>query len=261
MSSQKMRAPFRAPRTGMLRLDNSPRPAVQRAREPITRSRGLVRGQFPSAKTGQMVAWESQLEEKACYLFEFCSAISGFRDQPQKIEYPCSARIRTYYPDFELTLRTGETVYVEIKPLLKLFQPDNFDRFRCIANAFEKNEQSLYVLTEEDLPSKQRVRNLVVLRSYVRHGIPETIKENIAEWVRSNTAPIFQTLINAVGSRSIALALIAQQKIAVDLEQPLSVTTAIFSIEENCHETRLFTCRTGPDFERCSISLNSHPRE
>lgn len=51
-----------------------------RVREPITRSRGKVRGQFPSTKMGRMIAWESQLERRACYLFEFCKGVDTFRE-------------------------------------------------------------------------------------------------------------------------------------------------------------------------------------
>lgn len=42
----------------------SPRSKL-RAREPIGRSFGLVRGKFPSRKMGRMIHWESQLERDA----------------------------------------------------------------------------------------------------------------------------------------------------------------------------------------------------
>ena len=183
MSLQKSDAHFHVHRQGYLRLDVSPKPSVVRAREPVTRSRGLVRGQFPSTKTGQMVAWESQLEEKACYLFEFCPAIAAFRDQPIKIEFPFGAKICTYTPDFELMFTNGQICYIEIKPLEKLFHPEKNDRFRCIANAFAASAQPFLVLTEEDLPDKQRVRNLNILRSYLRHLLPEVLTKSIAEWI------------------------------------------------------------------------------
>lgn len=257
MSSQKDGAPLTAPSWGALRLDISPRTASQRARQPITRSRGLVRGQFPSTKSGQMVAWESQLEEKACYLFEFCPAITSFRDQPLKIEYLFDDRTRNYYTDFELTLCNGQICYVEIKPHEKLFYPENFDRFQSIAKTFEKNRQHFYVLTEHELPSKQCVRNLSILRSYLRHTLPSELTGEVTKWIVTASSPDIEALCDYVGSRAIALALIAQQKIALDLELPLSPNTAIFPAKELCHEIGLFTCRTGSRFEQREISINS----
>ena len=49
----------------VLRLNIVPQPKAERAREPVTRSRGLVRGQFPSTKMKRMIAWESQLEQNS----------------------------------------------------------------------------------------------------------------------------------------------------------------------------------------------------
>ncbi|MGL4675908.1 MAG: hypothetical protein ACRCXK_13715 [Wohlfahrtiimonas sp.] len=88
----------------------------QRAREPITRSRGKVRGQFPSTKMNRMVAWESQLERRACYLFEFSPCIKSFREQPIQLRIPHINKLCRYTPDFELIWHTGEISYVEIKP-------------------------------------------------------------------------------------------------------------------------------------------------
>lgn len=67
-----------------------------RVREPITRSRGKVRGQFPSTKMGRMIAWESQLERRACYLFEFCKAVEAFREQPIRLHIPFNKAIKRY---------------------------------------------------------------------------------------------------------------------------------------------------------------------
>jgi|GEM_PF-348607 len=258
MPSKRSQAPVGDIPRGRVCLDVSPKTAPPRVRQPITRSRGLVRGQFPSTKSGHMVAWESQLEEKACYLFEFCPAITSFRDQPLKIEYPFGGSIKNYYTDFELVLSNGQVCYVEIKPNQKLFHPENFDRFQNIAKTFAQNRQPFYVLTEQELPSKQRQRNLSILRTYLRHALPKHLIHEVEKWVSATSAPDFEALSNYVCSRAVALALMAQQKIALDLELPLSHNTAIFPAKELSHETSLFTCRTGPGFERRDVSINSY---
>lgn len=68
-----------------LRLNITPQPKAELARQPVTRSRGLVRGQHASTKMNCMIAWESQLEQKACYHFEFSPVVKAFREQPQTL--------------------------------------------------------------------------------------------------------------------------------------------------------------------------------
>lgn len=79
-----------------------------RVRNPVTPSRMTVRGQFPSKKMQRMIAWESQLEKRACYLFEFSSNIISFREQPEQLCIPYIDKIKRYTPDFEVILNTGE---------------------------------------------------------------------------------------------------------------------------------------------------------
>jgi hypothetical protein len=126
-----------------------------------------------------MIAWESQLEERACYLFEFTPAIKAFREQSLEIEYPHDANIRNYTTDFEITLRDGQICYIEIKPLQKLFHPEEIDRYRSIAVAFERKCNYWFVLTEEDLPSAIKFQNLKLLRSHLRVPISELLIQRI----------------------------------------------------------------------------------
>jgi hypothetical protein len=82
-----------------LRLNIAPQPKAERAREPVTPSRGLVRGQFPSTKMNRMIAWESQLEQKACYHFEYSPAVVAFREQPETLQFPYQNDMCRYTPD------------------------------------------------------------------------------------------------------------------------------------------------------------------
>ncbi|WP_230369777.1 Tn7 transposase TnsA N-terminal domain-containing protein [Paludibacterium denitrificans] len=94
--------------------------AHQRAREVVRPTGTIVRGKFPSRKNGRMVDHEGLLELDAIYLFECSPEIVRYREQPLTLTYPDGHRLRRYTPDFELVLRSGEIILVEIKPTRSL---------------------------------------------------------------------------------------------------------------------------------------------
>lgn len=80
----------------------------KRVRQPVTPSKGRVVGQFPSIKNKTSVAWESQLELKACRIFEYSHFIESYREQPAVVKYMLEGAMRRYIPDFELTCLNGD---------------------------------------------------------------------------------------------------------------------------------------------------------
>ncbi len=202
-----------------------------RAREPITRSRGIVRGQFPSFKMNRMVAWESQLERRACYLFEFSRGIKSFREQPITFKVPFSDRVKRYTPDFELILGTGDIVYVEIKPENKLKDLDVLSFY---------NNISIQLIRE---------RNLMILRGYQQQLLSNYEVEQTINWLKQRENPIYlKELMTFLGSIHKAYIFIAQGMISTDLDKPFSEDTIIDYLKEDDHESYLFACRTAPDF-------------
>lgn len=242
-----------------LRLNITPQPKAERAREPVTRSRGLVRGQFPSTKMKRMIAWESQLEQRACYHFEFSPVVKAFREQPQTLYLSALKGMFRYTPDFELTLHNGEICYVEIKPLSKLFSPQVLERLQ-VANQFlvEKGYHFI-VLTDEELNFPTRIRNFSILRPYLRFEIPPHISEQAKAWVGRTNDPTFAEFCRFVGMQSTAFALLAQLHIGFDFDQPLENTSQLFTpVIGDHHETCFFTYRTGPDFKQCAVPPDPH---
>lgn len=143
----------------------------QRARNPVSRSRMTVRGQFPSKKMQRMIGWESQLERRACYLFEFSSNILSFREQPIRFQIPYLDKIKRYTPDFEVISKTGNIAYCEVKPLKKVFELKDY--FNSIDRYLSKREKQFFVLTEEELIKPKRELNLILLRRYQTVEVPE----------------------------------------------------------------------------------------
>jgi hypothetical protein len=237
-----------------LRLNITPQPKAERAREPVTRSRGQVRGQFSSTKMRRMIAWESQLEQKACYHFEYSPVIVAFREQPVTLCFQYQNRMCEYTPDFQLTRFDGEIWYVEVKPLAKLSKPDIFERLQLAHQFLAEKGYNFIVITDEELNYPTRIRNLSILRPYLRFEIPSYIAQQAITWIGHSSEPTLEALSQFVDSKSTAFALLAQFHIRFDLEKPLTNSTLLFlDTTGEQHETCLFAFRSGPDFRQCTV--------
>lgn len=218
-----------------------------RVREPITRSRGKVRGQFPSTKMGRMIAWESQLERRACYLFEFCKGVEAFREQPIRLHIPFSDVIKRYTPDLELTLQTGEIWYVEIKPANKLQDLKLLAFYQAVAKELTSKGYTFVIITDQELNHPIRENNFILLRRYQDTYLPKTLIARVTYWLSQKSIRNLAELVHYLGSYQLAYSLLVQGYLCFDLEQPLTNHTTIY-IKENTHENCLFTGRTSPDF-------------
>lgn len=249
----------RAGQRADLRLNITPQPKAEKAREPVTRSRGMVRGQFASTKMERMIAWESQNEQKACYHFEFSPVVKAFREQPQTFYLSAPNGMCRYTPDFELTFQSGEICYVEVKPLSKLFAPKILERLQAADRFLAEKGYRFIVLTEDELNFPNRIRNFSILRPYLRFEIPLHISEQAQAWVARSDNPTFAELSCFVGMQTTAFALLARLHIAFDYDQPLD--NASFLTTPNYgdyYETCFFAYRTGPDFAKCTVPSDPH---
>lgn len=145
----------------------------QRVRNPVTPSRMTVRGQFPSKKMQRMIAWESQLERRACYLFEFSPAIVSFQEQPECFHIPYQDKVKRYTPDFALVSKLGEISYCEIKPLNKVRELKTY--FNQIDYYLKNRGFSFLVLTDDELIHPVREANLVLFRYYQSMLLDSTV--------------------------------------------------------------------------------------
>jgi hypothetical protein len=138
-----------------------------RARQVITPSGGIMRAKFPSRKNGRLVHCEGLLELDAAYLFEVHPGIESFREQPATIHYPDGSRVRRYTPDFELTLVSGEQLWVEIKPETSMAQPEVQRKLGLVADHLATTGRPFVVLTDGVLRKEPRRTNVqrVVARS------------------------------------------------------------------------------------------------
>ena len=154
----------------------------QRAREVVRPTGGIVRGKFPSRKTGRMVHYEGLLELDAIYLFETSPLVESYGEQPSTILYPDGGRLRRYTPDFILKLRGGCQVLIEIKPSRSLLQAEIRHKFEQISAFFARQGTVFLILTEQEIRLEPRLANL----KWLYHQAPPTIanptKNRMAVW-------------------------------------------------------------------------------
>ena len=232
-----------------LRPLSAPSGKSERVREPVKPTTGRVVGRFPSVKNGQMIAWESQLEQKACHVFEFSSVVVSYREQPITIFYEYRDGLNRYTPDFELTLTSGELVYVEVKPAEKLKNIELKNKLQAISNFFYDAGFAFIVITDQELSRPVFQSNLKLLRGYLRVKCdPKTI-ELSRHWFQQQNEPTLGDLIQYLESPKKAYSLIISNHIQIDLSVPITMDCPLTMTEEKNHETCLFSYRVAPDFE------------
>ncbi|MFT2098391.1 TnsA endonuclease N-terminal domain-containing protein [Marinomonas sp. 2405UD66-6] len=253
MSSKNIVVPIGARRGTRLNLNIASQPPIARVREPVRPTAGKVVGFFPSTKMNSQIAWESQLEKRACFLFEFSSCVISYREQPLTIYFPSDGYFRRYTPDFELILSGGERVYVEIKPASKLKNDSLKMKLRDISEFFHKQDCQFIVITDEELNQPTRQSNLALLRPYLSLKFNPELVNAATTFIQQSDCVDISDLSEFTGSLNTAYSLIAQGHIRINLDQLLCLNTLLTVPKEFNDETCLFKYRTAPNFERNPI--------
>lgn len=207
----------------------------RRAREVISPSGGIMRGKFPSRKNGRLVHCEGMLELDAAYLFEASPCVTRYREQPTSITYPDDGRIRRYTPDFELTLTTGQVVWVEIKPTSSLLMDEVRRKLSAIREHMRRRERAFDLLSDETLrqePRRSNVRTILHRASKT----PPTVDAALAALRRCAErlpAPLCEisTWLAASGMQPYSLMLM--DLLRFELSTPLTPDTLITVTKEN----------------------------
>lgn len=218
------------------------------SRKAVTRSKQTPRGRFPSRKAGKMVDWESQIERRACYRFEFSSAVIKFQEQPQPIRFFHGDLWAKYTPDFELTLCNGEIWYVEVKPINHLRRPALKQRLSLASDWYKSNGYQFIVITDEELIHPVLESNLDFLRHYLTYELDQPTVRYGLSFVSQINTPTIDDLHKYFGDKATAYALLCNRLIYVDLSIPLTSDSKVYLPEEDSHETLLFSYRSAPDF-------------
>lgn len=220
-------------------LNRSPGGLVhQRSREVIHSTGGIMRGKFPSRKTGRLVHYEGLLERDAIYLFETSPLIESYAEQPERIHFRDGNKLRRYTPDFVLDLHDGRRVLVEIKPTRSLQQPDVRHKLDCVAAELEQTGQAFLVLSEADLRLQPRLDNLKWIYQHAAKRVVSFMQSRIAMDSLVGRFPITLDAANhALAMHGVEpFSLLLDGWLQCDLSGPVSFMTPVTPCLESDHE-------------------------
>lgn len=205
-----------------------------RARKVITRSGTIVRGKFPSRKNGRMVHHEGLLELDACYFFELAPSVVEYREQPRKMDYPDGTRVRSYTPDFLLTLRSGEELVIEIKHSEVLARPDVEDKYNKIASHLQRQGTAYVIITERLLRDQPRLRNLKKMCGALTFPRPsDALIANVISPLLKKSPLTISNLERYLEPRGLQAAdLLASGYLHLDLNKDVCAETIVFLFKE-----------------------------
>lgn len=130
---------------------------VKRLRKKRKRvSRKAKRGIHVSSKCPTPINYRSGWELKYALHLDGNDDVVSYLYEPYPIEYVSNYRTgkrRKYWPDFEVTLKNGVRVLVEIKPKKKLTLLTNIKKFAAASAMCVLNGMTFQVVTEVELKS------------------------------------------------------------------------------------------------------------
>ena len=207
-------------------------------RKVVTRTGRGFRGRFQSRKMGRPIDWESLLEQDAIYHFEFCTQVVSYQEQPEMIEFWVEGKRHVYFPDFELVLRNGEIIHVEVKPKNKLKNPDLRKRLQHIEAHYQRRGIRFLILTEDQIRNKVVLDNLKQLAYHCRWELNDEGLLAATEAMTILPAATVDGARAVLGSERDVYRLLATGAYVCDLHQPINGHTAIWAASgENSYVT------------------------
>lgn len=210
----------------------------QRARDIVSPTGGIVRGKFPSRKTGRMVHHEGMLELDALYLFEASSLVRSYTEQPETIRYPDGNRLRRYTPDFELLLANGHALLAEVKPRKNAEALEIAHKLSRIADHYGRQGRAFMVLTDDQIRVEPRLASIRWVYHQASRVQPSTLKTNVALRRLVNAFPLSireaTDLLTPVGLDPFSL--LMSGALICALDQIVTLDTQLHFNLENHHD-------------------------
>lgn len=221
--------------------------SVTPARRVVRPTGAIIRGKFPSRKNRRMVEFEELLELDLMHLLEAAPAVAAYRHQPAAIRYPDGGALRSYTPDLEVLLTSGESLYIEVKPQDRLGDPETSSKLEAICVQFERDGVRFEVLTCTDIRRQPRLDNI---RWLYRQAGTAPVTAGAADFggrmlAASGPHTIGSARAKLGGTGLDPAVLLLMGVCACDLDQPVSFETPIHLVEEHSHERFLVSRRLG----------------
>ncbi|MBF6611709.1 MAG: hypothetical protein IVW55_01105 [Chloroflexi bacterium] len=204
-----------------------------------------IHGKFPSAKTGQQVAYGSPLERDLLYYLDYEQYVRHYEVMPLPIDGGVRTgagndhrQIHRRASAFRVTLWDGETiskVLVQCYPATLLSEPGAQRELAAIRAWADDNSYCLVTVTDIDLRSGHKLDNLKLLWRYSRHPVPSVTALRCAALVgAADEMPLIQVAASTVkgGPPTEGLAtvysLLFRHVLAADLHEPLTPQSTLW---------------------------------
>jgi len=203
-----------------------------------------VTGLVVDAQSARSTAYESSLERDFIKHLIFNQNVLGHEEQPLTIEFTDSGgKQRRYTPDVLVSYRKDVVLTTEWQPLLTevKYRSDLFQhwselkpKFRAARAYARKRRWEFAVITERELRTSY-LKNITFLLEFRKHPVDEAhtqlLLETAAHRGQTTPASLLAFLSDDAMQRATLLPtlwqLIANGRILVDLEQPLTMSNPI----------------------------------
>lgn len=201
-----------------------------RVRKVVTRSGKRFRGKFPSLKLNRMVHWESMLERDAIFHFEYHPLVVHYQEQPSiEFFYDKQGEQHRYFPDFRLSFRDSEDLYIEVKPSRLLTTKVTRDKLQAIAKRFEEQDRRFRVMTEHDIRREPLLTNLKRIHASSKRASQELPNEQLIKSLLGG--PHWKLADLSVQLRGVqrVLRLVQSNHLSIEFETPLTDQSDVWS--------------------------------
>lgn len=168
--------------------------------------------------------FETAGEERFLGLLPLCSDVSEVAAQSEKIAYKLDDAERHYTPDvrLRLTITAASYIYVEEKGLAYIVRPDNLKKYLAIAQTLLSQGHQLHFITNDQLKVVW-CDNAHLLFRYLGRQVPLEFEMRVAEALpQAREIGVLLTELGANEMLADLYALIAQNKLCIDWDQPLN---------------------------------------
>lgn len=176
--------------------------------------------------------WESHLELSFLSLLVLASDVEFIATQSEWISYRLGGKLSEKLPDLMLKV-AGQDIYVEIKPLARLYQPRTLDVHAEFARHMNSVGARLVFLTDDQLPDSIACANAEFFRRYLKSTYLATEETAVQQALSARPMSISDLCDHTGLSVRTIHTLVSRRRIAMNWAERLSLETVVHWVGED----------------------------
>lgn len=156
----------------------------QRARKVLSRSKTIASGKHPSWKMDRQIHYESLHECNAFKLFDACTDILYFLEQPCRIRYAMKGEQRLHYPDVLIKTPFGNDL-IEIKTSEEAATDEVRERTAFMQSALPPLGYGYRLFISDELARNPRLGNVEKLLRFGQAPVSPVMREQIRQMFKA----------------------------------------------------------------------------